>query len=83
MTDYSDIFALPLADIYNEIFRTFKWLTCWKREFVTIIPRKTGPQDFADLRNISCTMLASKIFESYVLDMLKAQVRLRDNQYGG
>ena len=83
MTNYSDFFALPLASIYNEILRTFVWPTCWKREFVTVIPKKTGPQDFSDLRNISCTMLASKIFESYVLDMLKAQVRLRPSQYGG
>ena len=28
-------------------------------------------------------MLASKIFESYVLDFLKEQVKLRSNQYGG
>ena len=28
-------------------------------------------------------MLASKIFESYVLDFLKDQVKLRNNQYRG
>ena len=46
-------------------------------------PKKSNPQSLGNLRNISCTMLASKIFESYVLDFLKEQVKLRTNQYGG
>ena len=41
------------------------------------------PQTLSDLRNISCTLLASKIYESYVLDWLKLEVALRSNQYGG
>ena len=83
MTDLSDFFAIPLTDIYNEIMRSFIWPTCWKEEMVTVIPKKGSPESLGDLRNISCTMLASKIFESYVLDALKDQVKLRSNQYGG
>ena len=59
------------------------WPKEWKREFVTIIPKKFKPEEIGDLRNISCTMLASKVFESYVLDWLKEDVKLRKNQYGG
>ena len=59
------------------------WPSCWKREFVTVIPKKSSPGSLGDLRNISCTMLASKIFESFVLDMIKIQVKTRRNQYGG
>ena len=52
------------------------------KEFVTTIPKKSNPEGLGDLRNISCTMLASKIFESFILDTLKREVGLRTNQYG-
>ena len=48
-----------------------------------MIPKKKKPEGLGDLRNISCTKLASKIFESYVLDLLKLEVPMRANQYGG
>ena len=48
-----------------------------------MIPKKNSPESLGDLRNISCTMLASKIYESYVLDWIKGEVTLRTNQYGG
>ena len=59
------------------------WPTRWQEEFVTIIAKGTNPSAVADFRNISCTILASKIFETFVLDMLKSKVKLRTNQYGG
>ena len=46
-------------------------------------PKKKNPESLGDLRNISCTLLASKIFETFVLDMLKSEVVLKSNQYGG
>lgn len=45
--------------------------------------KKSNPESLGDLRNISCTMLASKMYESYVLDWMKEEVQLRRNQYGG
>ena len=83
MTLFSDFFAIPLTSIFNEIASTFTWPDSWKEESVTVIPKKTRPESFGDLRNISCTKLASKIFESYVLDWTKEKVRLKNNQYGG
>ena len=83
MTKFSDFFALPLTNIYNEITETAVWPTQWKKEFVTVIPKKKEPEKLSDLRNISCTLLASKIYESYVLDWLKDEVSMRSNQYGG
>lgn len=47
------------------------------------IPKKSNLESLGELRKISCMMLASKVFESYVLDLLKAQVQLHSNQYGG
>ena len=83
VTLLSDFFAIPLTDIYNSITTSGVWPKVWKREFITIIPKKNAPESMADLRNISCTLLASKMYESYVLDWLKAEVPLRSNQYGG
>ena len=68
VTELSDFFALPLTNIYNEITRTGMWPACWKKEFVTVIPKVPCHEALSDLRNISCTMLSSKIYESYVLD---------------
>ena len=67
---FSDFLAIPLTAIYNDILTTYVWPTCWKRKYVTVIPKKAAPQALEDLRNISCTMLASKVFESFVLDSI-------------
>ena len=83
MTKFADFLAIPLTDIYNEISSTYVWPICWKKEFVTVIPKKSSPQELGDLRNISCTLLSSKMYESYILDWLKREVSLRSNQYGG
>ena len=83
VTQFADFLAVPLANIYNCITVTRKWPRCWKREYVTVIPKNSSPQSLSDLRNISCTLLASKMYESYVLDWLKQEVHLRSNQYGG
>ena len=73
----------PVAGIYNCIIDTTVWPKAWKREYVTVIPKKGMPQSFADLRNISCTPLLSKIFEGYMLKRIKEENALKSNQYGG
>ena len=73
----------PVADIFNTIIRTHVWPLEWKREYVTVIPKKSIPDGFADLRNISCTPLLSKIFEAYMLARIKEETSIKANQYGG
>ena len=80
---YATLLAIPLTDIFNEMSRTFVWPTIWKQEFVTVIPKCRNPAGMGDLRNISCTMLPSKIFESFVLNWLASEVSCKKNQYGG
>ena len=75
--------SIPLAAIYNQILMFYVWPTIWKREFVTVIPKKSKPASLSDLRNISCTKAFSKIFEQHVLTRLSEEVSLKDNQYGG
>ena len=83
LTKFCDFFAMPLTDIFNEIASSGVWPLLWKTEYVTIIPKKSCPEDFGDLRNISCTMLISKIMESYVLQWVGHEVDVKLNQYGG
>ena len=83
VTRYADFFAIPLRSIYNEITRSKVWPIAWKLESVTVIPKTTCPADFSGLRNISCTLLASKMYESYVLAWALEEVSLKKNQYGG
>ena len=75
--------AWPLSAIFNNIIRTYVWPLHWKREYVTIIPKKTSAKDFPDLSNISCTLFVSKVFERYLLNCLQEEISLTDNQYGG
>ena len=80
---FGDLLAIPLCSIFNEITTTRVWPSVWKQEYVTSIPKKSLPESIDDLRNISCTMLASKMYESYILEWLQKQVKLKNNQYGG
>ena len=79
----ADFLAVPLSCIYNEILRTYVWPIDWKVEYVTPIPKKKLPDSYSDLRNISCTKLFSKVFESFVLQFASEEVSLKNNQYGG
>ena len=79
----ADWLAMPLQDIYNSISNSHEWPEGWKTEFVTPIPKKGLPQTPNDLRNISCTLHISKVYENFVLQWLAEFVSLRFNQYGG
>ena len=83
VTKYADLLAVPLTAIYNDISETKIWPKIWKNESVTIIPKTRTPTEIGQLRNISCTMLASKVYESFVLGWTLGQVKLKDNQFGG
>ena len=75
--------SFPLAEIYNGITAEAIWPEDWKVEFVTPIPKTSHPATVNDLRNISCTLFISKVYESFVLAWLQQYVTLRKNQYGG
>ena len=79
----SHLLAVPLANIFNKITSEGDWPVSWKIEYVTPIPKKPHPEGPDDLRNISCTQLLSKTYESFVLEWLNSQVTVRTNQYGG
>ena len=80
---FSDFLAIPLTDIYNQISRSHQWPAAWKQEFVTVIPKNSSPSSLNDLRNILCTMLASKVYKSYVLGWALSEISCKENQFGG
>ena len=83
VTKHSGALSAPLTHIFNAISEPGQWPNQWKTEYVTPIPKVPIPQSPNDLRNISCTMLISKVYESFVLNWLGAQTGLRENQFGG
>ena len=48
-----------------------------------VISKTKDPQQPSDCRNISCTNYLSKLYELFVLDWSREEVRLSLNQYGG
>ena len=59
------------------------WPRLWKVEHVTVIPKVQDPQSPSECRNISCTNFLSKLFESFVLEWSRTEVKPKLNQYGG
>ena len=82
VTEYSDILAIPLTDLYNQIIRESEWPDLWKKETVIIIPKTSNPEGLSECRNLSCTPLLSKVLESFILKRLKEETRFSQSQYG-
>ena len=80
---YPHLLAGPVTAIFNRITRSGSWPKSWKTEYVTIIPKTKDPQEPSDCRNISCMNYLSKLYESFVLEWSREQVRPGLNQYGG
>ena len=83
VTKFADILVIPLTDVYNTITSTKVWPLTWKEKSVTVIPKVRVPSGIGQLRNISCTRLVSKVYESFVLNWLAEQVGTKHNQFGG
>ena len=83
VTQFADLLAQPVCYIYNQTLNMLEWPNIWKTETVTLIPKNQSPDSISELRNFSCTPLLSKILESFILDKLKREVKLSDQQYGG
>ena len=72
-----------IARIFNKIVTSKQWPAEWKKEHVTIIPKKPRPEDLGQCRNISCTNHLSKVLERIVLGWARQQVGTKNNQFGG
>ena len=59
------------------------WPAAWKRETVTVFPKTQSASSFEECRNLSCTPLFSKVMESFLMDMIRSEVKVDESQYGG
>ena len=83
LSRFGHLLAVPLRFIFEQIYEDNVWPKQWNTETVTLIPKKGVPESLADLRNISCTPFFSKLLENFILDDLKRNVKLSDQQFGG
>ena len=83
VTKFSDILAIPLTDIFNQVIKHWEWPDLWRRETVIVIPKKSSLESLAECQNLSCTPLFSKALEMIVLERLKKETCFRASRYGG
>ena len=83
VTEAADILAIPLHHINSQIYKKLEWPELWRSETANVIPKTSTPTDMTQLRNLSRTPLFSKLLESFILDDLKEETKLSNNQYGG
>jgi hypothetical protein len=77
--------CVPVAAMFNRVVKSGIFPDVWKRETVTVIPKKKNPKELNDLRNISLTPLIAKLFEEIMARHLLSAVepRLSLRQFGG
>ena len=73
--EFSRELAYPISVIFNSILRSLEYPRQWVVEHQTPIPKVYPPQSENDLRNIAKTSFFSKVFESYLSDLLLPYVQ--------
>ena len=82
-TKFLSKLAVPITRIFNVITRERKWPDKWKKEYVTVIPKEANSQDPGECRNVSCTNELPKVYESFVLEWCRQEVKPKLNQFSG
>ena len=83
VSKYPELFAKPVADIFNAVNMTGKWPAAWKKELITVIPKKPKPGSLSECRKIRCTPLLSKVLKGILLTKLRTELSADPNQFGG
>lgn len=83
LNECADLLAIPATRIFNICLQSKTWPAEWRMESQTPIPKKGNPSTYDELRNITCTNFLSKIMETFVMDKLQQEVKLKYSQFGG
>ena len=77
--------AVPISNIFNAAIQQGVYPSSYKKEIQVPIPKVFPPNDYNDLRNLSCTMFFSKRLEKIMLDNLLKHTKkyLDPTHYGG
>ena len=83
--EFSVELSSPISIIVNRILRTGNWPEIFKTEWVTVIAKKTDPEDKGDLRNLSLSLFIAKLIENIIYDLLLEQFgnKIDSSQFGG
>ena len=83
--EFSVELSTPISIIVNRILRTGNWPDIFKTEWVTVIAKKTDPEDKGDLRNLSLSLFVAKLIENLIYDLLLEQFghKIDSSQFGG
>ena len=73
--EFSCELSYPVTVIFNSILRSLEYPRQWVVEYQTPIPKVHPPESENDLRNIAKTSFCSKVFESYISNLLLPHVK--------
>ena len=82
----AEFLAEPLTNIFNNCLIEGKYPRVWKQEFVTPVPKHNkNIETMKDVRKIASTSDYSKIFESFLLELINEDIenKMNKTQYGG
>jgi hypothetical protein len=82
---FPKLFAVPLAEIFNESFPTKKFPETWKKYKVTGIPKTIPCTIVENLKPIVLTSVLSKVQESFANKRINEDInrKISNSQYGG
>ena len=74
----AEFLAEPLTNIFNTCLREGKYPSAWKQEYVTPVPKHTkNLETLKDVRKIASTSDYSKIFESFLLELINQDIQTK------
>ena len=85
LKEYAVELATPIRNIFNVAIQQGTYPSNYKKEIQIPIPKVTAPNDYDELRNLSCTMVFSKKLEKIMLDHLLKHTKpfIDPTHYGG
>jgi len=73
--------ATPLASILNLCLILHKFSNTWKKSCIKVMPKKSSPKSFTDLRPISLTPYMVKVTETFMSRLLLNDIELQIDPY--
>ena len=77
--------SVPITNIFNTAIQQGVYPSTYKKEMQVPIPKISPPNDYNELRNLSCTMFFSKKLEQIMLEHMLKHTRpfIDPTHYGG
>ena len=85
LKEFAAELATPISNIFNAAIQQGSYPSNYKKEIQIPIPKVRAPNDYDELRNLSCTMFFSKKLEKIMLDHLLKHTKpfIDPTHYGG